>query len=290
MTSTTSSAVHDRPTRIASASRELINDVAQLDPAPVGGLIELEVDRPYLIRSARPQALFGSSGQPTTLACLDGPTQATPRARYGVSACGSVSIPPAAGSDERSSTPNVDAHPRSPEADAPAAHPPGVAPAQACAASSDAAPRHGTHGAVKPRNASAADRRRGVCVPGSKVSLRQLLEHVDVQRLLSHELLNRWFSTSRLFNRLASSAFIPPYCARHRLNVDSVISRCRTTSTKSCPSLSSLSPSRIFLTACSGVCLRHFMIVPIPSSHQRDMTNTQSAWLTSQRPRHTRCC
>jgi hypothetical protein len=191
MTSTTSSAVHDRPTRIASASRELINDVAQLDPAPAGGLIELEVDRPYLIRSARPQALFGSSGQPTTLACLHGPTQATPRARYGVSACGSVSIPPAAGSDERSSTPNVDAHPRSPEADTPAAHPPGVAPAQACAASSDAAPRHGTHGAVKPRNASAADRRRGVCVPGSKVSLRQLLER-RAPPLMSHAGRGTW--------------------------------------------------------------------------------------------------
>jgi hypothetical protein len=33
------------------------------------------------------------------------------------------------------------------------------------------------------------NRRRGACVPGSKVSLRQLLEHVDIQRLLSHELL-----------------------------------------------------------------------------------------------------
>jgi hypothetical protein len=29
----------------------------------------------------------------------------------------------------------------------------------------------------------------GVCVPGSKVSLRQLLEHVDVQRLISDQLL-----------------------------------------------------------------------------------------------------
>jgi hypothetical protein len=41
-----------------------------------------------------------------------------------------------------------------------------------------------------PRSAiSPAETRHGVCVPGSKVSLRQLLEHVDVQRLLSHELL-----------------------------------------------------------------------------------------------------
>jgi hypothetical protein len=34
------------------------------------------------------------------------------------------------------------------------------------------------------------------------------------------------------------------------------------------------------------VCLRRFMIVSILSSHQRDMTNTHSAWITSRGPCH----
>ena len=54
------------------------------------------------------------------------------------------------------------------------------------------------------------------------------------------------------------------------------------------PSFNSRSPSLIFLTACSAVCLCRFMIVSILSSHQRDMTNTHSTRLTSQGPRHGR--
>src|SRR5437870_10679898 len=78
---------------------------------------------------------------------------------------------------------------------------------------------------------------------------------------------SRWFSISRFFRRLASSAFIPPYCARQRFHVASLTSRWRSTSTSSRPSLRSRSPSLIFRTACSGVCLCRFMIASILPSH-----------------------
>ena len=49
-TAMTSSAVQVRATRIAKASRVCVDDVAELEPAAVGGLVELEVDGPEVRR------------------------------------------------------------------------------------------------------------------------------------------------------------------------------------------------------------------------------------------------
>ena len=50
--------------------RELIDDVAQLQRPPVGGLVELEVERPHVIRPLGPQPLRrdGRLAKPATLA------------------------------------------------------------------------------------------------------------------------------------------------------------------------------------------------------------------------------
>ena len=80
--------------------------------------------------------------------------------------------------------------------------------------------------------------------PGSEVSPVQLLQHVDVEGLVGHDLLQPRCSPSRSsLSSLASSAFMPPYWLRQRCQVDSVISRCRTTSSMVLPSPRSFSPS-----------------------------------------------
>jgi hypothetical protein len=80
----------------------------------------------------------------------------------------------------------------------------------ACVAWSGAGPLHDTRGALKPRNALAGRRQPCDGAPGLEVSLGQLLEHVNVQRLLGDELLQPLVLALELLRRLASSAFIPP--------------------------------------------------------------------------------
>jgi len=46
---------------------------------------------------------------------------------------------------------------------------------------------------------------------GQKVSLRQLLELVDIQSVLSYQLLQSLILDLQALQVLASSAFIPPY-------------------------------------------------------------------------------
>jgi hypothetical protein len=70
--------------------------------------------------------------------------------------------------------------------------------------------------------------------------------------------LSRAFSASNSLSRLAALAFIPPYWARQRFQVASLVSNLRRTSARSLPSFSSRSPSRTFRTACSGVCRCRF--------------------------------
>jgi hypothetical protein len=62
-----SSAVQPRPTRIASASRGvLVDDVGELEPAAVAGLVELKVDRPHMVRPlrAKPLGALGTDAAP----------------------------------------------------------------------------------------------------------------------------------------------------------------------------------------------------------------------------------
>src|SRR5690606_17461232 len=71
----------------------------------------------------------------------------------------------------------------------------------------------------------------------------------------------RLFSSSSSLSRLASSAFIPPYCFRQRRYVDSLSSRACSTTASSLPALSIASASRSFRTICSGVCRFRRLVV-----------------------------
>src|SRR6185436_13863927 len=88
---------------------------------------------------------------------------------------------------------------------------------------------------------------------------------------------NRAFSVSNSRSRFAPSAFIPPYWARHRFQVGSLISRCRSTSTSSLPSLSRRSPSRSLRTICSGVCRCRFIVIESSSSSILDCRTLTTA-------------
>ena len=88
MTASSSSAPQVRPTRIARASRVLVDDVGQLEPAPVGGLVELEVDGPDMVRMLGAQALCVGPHSPVA-ACGTREVVAGPRpARGAACACG----------------------------------------------------------------------------------------------------------------------------------------------------------------------------------------------------------
>ena len=79
-------------------------------------------------------------------------------------------------------------------------------------------------------------RRRCVCGSGSEVSLGDLAEHVDVERLVRDQLLQPGVLQPRAPSAASRPmAFIPPYWASHRCHVDSAISRCRHTSSSSLP-------------------------------------------------------
>src|SRR6185437_9386215 len=97
---------------------------------------------------------------------------------------------------------------------------------------------------------------------------------------------NRAFSRSSSLSRFASSAFMPPYCARQRAQLDSETSRCRSTSVSSVPSFSIRSPSRNFRTICSGVCrLRFIVMSSCPACWTSD---SHERWTTIPGSRHTR--
>jgi hypothetical protein len=53
-----------------------VDKVAQLQPPAVGGLVELEVDRPYLVRPVGPQPLGDLRRDPAALPGSDRPAQA----------------------------------------------------------------------------------------------------------------------------------------------------------------------------------------------------------------------
>jgi len=78
---------------------------------------------------------------------------------------------------------------------------------------------------------------------GLEVSLGDPLWHRVVKGEISDDSLQATVLGSSSFRRLASFAFMPPYWAFQRCQVDSAISSCRQTSASSSPWLSNLSPS-----------------------------------------------
>lgn len=133
-------------------------------------------------------------------------------------------------------------------------------------------------------NAAAADTRRDVCVPGLEVFPPKLLEHVDVHRLLTDELLQPLISrpqgSSAAWLRHSSSRSIGPAAIERRLRDLQLPQHLR--------EIASFLEQPFALTdlpgPCSSVCLRRFMIVSSLPSHQRDMTNTHPDSMTSRGP------
>jgi len=73
---------------------------------------------------------------------------------------------------------------------------------------------------------------------------------------------SRRLSSSKCLSLLASSHFIPPYWARQRLSVDSLISKAGNTAARSLPALSIASASRSLATISSGRCFfRHLVVI-----------------------------
>ena len=189
-TSTRSSAVTGADPHRERLAGVLVHDVGQLQPPAISGLVELEVDRPHVVgllarsRSAVPVAtrrrLRGRTGRrrPSSRHSRWTRLRFTPLQAAGLAAQHPPGHPPA---------------------------PPGMLPGRAHAAARaarlvglvgpiasgvgwrGAGRRPGTPGAGRPRSGPAGARRPCGGAPGSEVSLGQLLEQVDLQRLVGHQ-------------------------------------------------------------------------------------------------------
>src|SRR5690606_35339414 len=94
----------------------------------------------------------------------------------------------------------------------------------------------------------------------------------------------REFSPSSSFRRFASLAFMPPYWATQRCHVESAISRCLQTSSRSVPAPRSLWPSASFRMIWSGVCRRRLMVsVLLP---HLGATDSHTTWTTTRGSPH----
>ena len=234
----------------------LVNDVRQLQPASVGGLVELEVNRPHVIRSQRSEP-FGAVGpDPPSFAAAVAAAVCRPSSRHNRWIRLRFTLPtlPAHRPGSPSCTPTWMRSGDLPEPAPQLRVIIGSRRHAVCVASNDADPPPDTHAVRKPRTGPAGDTPPAGDDPGSEVSLRQLLEHRLVQLRLGQELLQ----PGVLAPRAPSTASLRrPSCRRTGPATDSSstpTSRdARSTSVRSLPSLSSRSPSRNFRTICSGV-------------------------------------
>src|SRR5215216_1034845 len=243
------SATHSHRERFTGV---LIHDVGQLQPPAIGGLVELEVDRPDVVGPLGTQPLGGAGRDTAAFAGPDRSAQAllAPQPLHALV---------------------VDPGPRL--AGLPAQHPPHHPPAPPRMRPGQLAqpvtqPRlvarpnwsRATLGRAMlpgdPTRATLGHPEAGLQVPnGPAAPLRG--QQFPSASSLSMSMSSAWLATSRL-SRVAALAFIPPYWARQRFQVASLISNVRRTSARSLPSFSSRSPSRTFRTACSGVCRCRF--------------------------------
>src|SRR5215211_7843579 len=255
-------APHPHRERLAGV---LIHDVGQLQPPPISGLVELEVDRPHMVGAGRAEPLGGIGCDAAALAGADRAAQAL----LAPQPLDALVVDPGPGLARLA-----------------AQHPPGHPPAPPGMCSGEVAEplaqprlvvwsgrsRAALRGAVLAGDAARAalgDPEAGLQVPhGPAAPLRG--QKFPSASSLSMSMSNAWLATSRLsrafsasssLSRLAWLAFIPPYWPRQRFQVASEISSIRRISARSLPSLSSRSPSRTLRTACSGVCRCRFTVI-----------------------------
>src|SRR5829696_9154810 len=285
MMATTSSAVQVRPDAHGQRfAGELVDDVAQLQPSAVGGLVELEVDGPHVVRVLGAQQL-PTTGRPSPLALTRRwsaqsffPPQ-TPRALL-------VDGVPLSSQQHVRGLP---APPRMPTSDRPQPATQlgfriGDRPAWptlrgAMLTGNPTRPTLGDPEAIDEHDHCSPAPLRGQKFPSAS-SLSIALSN----SASANSFFNRAFSTSRSRSRFASVAFIPPYCARQRFQLDSDTSRWRSTSARSLPSFNKRSPSRSLRTTCSGVCRCRFIAVSsIPACWALDSHNR---WTTIRGPGH----
>jgi hypothetical protein len=193
----------------------LVDDVGQLQPSPISGLVELEVDRPDLVGALGPQPLGLVGRDPAAFAGGDRAAQAL-----------LAPEPPDA----------LVVHPRPGPGGLAAQHPPGQPPAPPGMLTGDAAQpgpqprllartdRHrsalgGAMLAGDPAGATLGHPEAGLQVPdgpaallrGQKFPSASSLSRSMSNAWLATSFLSRAFSASSSLSRLASLAFIPPY-------------------------------------------------------------------------------
>src|SRR5690606_39139225 len=96
---------------------------------------------------------------------------------------------------------------------------------------------------------------------------------------------SRAFSPSSSLSRFASLAFMPPYWATQRCQVDSAICRCRQTSSSSVPPARSLWPSASLRMIWSGVCRRRLIMGAVLLPHL-GATDSHNTWTTTRGSAH----
>ena len=179
----------------ADAHRErlagvLVDDVGELQPAVVGGLVELEVDRPHVIRAQSREPLRTVGSDPAPFA---GPLRRPFESFVAPQPLDALAVHrpafPPHDRERPSCNPTADVPGRSHAAGRQLGVVERARPSRLAVASTGAGPRLGMLVVRRPRNAPARDTPPAGVAPGSEVSLRQLLEHVDVERLLRDELL-----------------------------------------------------------------------------------------------------
>ena len=196
---------------------ELVDDVQELQDAPVGGLVVLEVQRPHVIGALGPQPVgrHGRVAEALALAPAYGNAQAllAPQPLHALAVHRPALL---AQLGVRAAV--APARPLLRELAQPRAQRAIVRRARTAggAVSSGAARRSGTPDARTAPCGPSASGPPGAAGPGSPVSRRDLLQRVDLELLVGDDPLQLAFSRSSSFSRLTSSAFIPPYCARQR--------------------------------------------------------------------------
>src|SRR5581483_1259133 len=252
---------------------ELVDDVGHLQPALIGGLIELEVDGPDVVRPLCAEPVGERWSQPPALAAKLGPSQALvpPQALDALA----VDVPALSTNDRVGGLP---APPRMALGDLAEAgaelgfgigtRTRGTTLGRPVLAEEPTGTALGHPEAFDEHHHRPPATLRGHHFPDANSFNIALSSSASASSFL-----RRAFSFSSSLRRLASSAFMPPYWLRQRFQVDSAMARWRRTSARSLPALSMRSPSRSLRTTCSGVWRCRFTVVILPSlgldSHSR---------------------
>src|ERR1035437_5688856 len=244
-------------------ARELVNDVQQLQRPRVGRLIELEIERPHVIRplGAKPLGRDRRLPEPSTLALAlrDPEPLLPPQALHPLAVHLPAQLPQPM---MRTTVPPPRPLHREP-AQLGAQRRVIIGPLRLVTLRRARLPDHPARPALTDAETVAKHRDRLAPAGRAYQFPRAISFNAWFSSTCSATIrLSCWFSRSSSFNRFASLAFIPPYWLRQRGYVCSLIPSSFAASGIVLPSPSSRSASRSLRITCSGVCLRRFIRVP----------------------------